>query len=174
MDRRQTTLGDDECTIRHGRAHGHKRNQNLTGMYYTGVPRRQFYMVWPQETVYAFLKVGKSKERTYASLRHIILDIECLLVMRYDPPRSPPPLTAHMSVAAIDPNHRGRRDSNQSMSSTSSILRTIDLGMLVAGERGTVSVRQQLRIIARMCRTYLFLKVISSGIPFSISDDLIF
>lgn len=37
----------------------------------------------------------------------------------------------------------------------------------LAGERGAVSVQQQLRIIARMCRTYSFLKVISSGISFS-------
>ena len=38
----------------------------------------------------------------------------------------------------------------------------------LAGERGAVSIRQQLSIISRMCRTYSFLKVISSGIPFSV------
>jgi len=43
---------------------------------------------------YALLKISKSKEETYASLRHIVLDIERLLVMRDDPPQSPPPLTA--------------------------------------------------------------------------------
>ena len=35
----------------------------------------------------------------------------------------------------------------------------------LAGERGVVSVSQQLKIVARMCRTYSFLKVVSSGIP---------
>ena len=36
----------------------------------------------------------------------------------------------------------------------------------LAGERGAVSVRQQLSIIARMCRTYPFLKVASSRMLF--------
>ena len=36
----------------------------------------------------------------------------------------------------------------------------------LAGERGAVSVRQQLRIISRMCRTYPFLKVVSSRMFF--------
>jgi len=36
----------------------------------------------------------------------------------------------------------------------------------LAGERGAVSVQQQLQIIARMCRTYPFLKVISIGTTF--------
>ncbi len=36
----------------------------------------------------------------------------------------------------------------------------------LAGERGPVSVSQQLQIISRMSRTYPFMKVISSGLPF--------
>lgn len=36
----------------------------------------------------------------------------------------------------------------------------------LAGERGPVSVRQQLQIINRMSRTYTFMKVVSSGIGF--------
>ena len=36
----------------------------------------------------------------------------------------------------------------------------------LAGERGPVSVAQQLQIISRMSRTYPFMKVISSGLPF--------
>jgi len=39
----------------------------------------------------------------------------------------------------------------------------------LAGERGAVSVRQQLQIISRMCRTYPFLKVVSTGVPFDFS-----
>ena len=47
------------------------------------------------------------------------------------------------------------------------ILRNVteDLAEL-AGERGPVSVQQQLQIISRMSRTYPFMKVVSSGIPF--------
>jgi hypothetical protein len=36
----------------------------------------------------------------------------------------------------------------------------------LSGERGAVSVQQQLKIISRMCRTYPFLKVISIGTTF--------
>ena len=49
----------------------------------------------------------------------------------------------------------------------SDVLRNVseDLAEL-AGERGPVSVSQQLQIISRMSRTYPFMKVVSSGIPF--------
>ena len=49
----------------------------------------------------------------------------------------------------------------------SDILRNVaeDLAEL-AGERGPVSVSQQLQIITRMSRTYPFMKVISSSVPF--------
>jgi len=180
---------------------------------------------------YALLKIGKSKEETYSSIRHVILDIERLLVMRDDPPTSPPLLTV------FEANHRSHRETQKrdqgksypkvreeapsikrsnnnrtealyeypTQYSSSYILNSDDLGMLMllihecrtilwqnrrrfsrkelqnvledlaelAGERGAVSVRQQLRIIARMCRTYSFLKVVSSGIPFSINDDFV-
>jgi hypothetical protein len=39
---------------------------------------------------YALLELGKSKEETYASFRNILTDIERLLVMRDNPPKSPP------------------------------------------------------------------------------------
>jgi hypothetical protein len=39
---------------------------------------------------YALLKLGKSKEETYASFRHVLTEIERLLVMRDNPPKSPP------------------------------------------------------------------------------------
>jgi len=49
----------------------------------------------------------------------------------------------------------------------SDVLRNVaeDLAEL-AGERGPVSVSQQLQIISRMSRTYPFMKVISSSVPF--------
>lgn len=49
----------------------------------------------------------------------------------------------------------------------SDVLRNVaeDLAEL-AGERGPVSVDQQLQIISRMTRTYPFMKVVSSGVPF--------
>lgn len=49
----------------------------------------------------------------------------------------------------------------------SDVLRNVaeDLAEL-AGERGPVSVTQQLHIISRMSRTYPFMKVISSSVPF--------
>ena len=49
----------------------------------------------------------------------------------------------------------------------SDVLRNVaeDLAEL-AGERGPVSVAQQLHIISRMSRTYPFMKVISSSVPF--------
>ena len=49
----------------------------------------------------------------------------------------------------------------------SDVLRNVaeDLAEL-AGERGPVSVGQQLQIINRMARTYPFMKVVSSGVRF--------
>lgn len=49
----------------------------------------------------------------------------------------------------------------------SDVIRNVaeDLAEL-AGERGPVSVSQQLAIISRMSRTYPFMKVVSSGVPF--------
>ena len=39
----------------------------------------------------------------------------------------------------------------------------------LSGERGPVSVKQQLSIISRMFRTYSFLKVVSSGVTVDVS-----
>ena len=171
---------------------------------------------------YALLKVGKSKEQIYASIRHIILDIERLLVMRDGPPNLLSPLGGNINYSQVEVSDQGvETSSNIEKGASSSIvpsessravsldrvtvqhpsscvLNSDDLGMLMllihecrtilwqgrkrfspqelqnvledlaelAGERGAVSVQQQLRIIARMCRTYSFLKVVSSGIPF--------
>jgi len=139
---------------------------------------------------YALLKVRKSREETFSSFRHIILDMDRLLLMRDNPPSAPPPLTwtengePAMVVASSPEKPRGPY-----------VLNADDLGMLMlhihecrtilwedrrrfslktlcdvnedlaelAGERGPVSVEQQLQIISRMCRTYPFLKVGSQG-----------
>lgn len=146
---------------------------------------------------YALLKLGKSKEETYASCRQILTDIERLLVMRDNPPSSPFPQhnARHLSGDTEEASQsQGRAD----RASRCDVLSADDLGMLMlhihecrtilwrdyrrfstpmiqsvsedlaelAGERGAVSVQQQLQIIARMCRTYPFLKVISIGTTF--------
>jgi hypothetical protein len=142
---------------------------------------------------YALLRLGKSREETFASFRHVILDIERLLVMRDHPPSVPPPLhwEPAETAAAIIPEE----------SLVPSVLTSDDLGMLMlhvhecrsilwndrrrfspqnlrdlsedlselSGERGAVSVQQQLQIISRMCRTYPFLKVVSTGVSFDLS-----
>ena len=166
---------------------------------------------------YAILKIGKSKEQTYSSFRHVILDIERLLVMRDNPPSPPEPLrngvksyilgnrmnvqdSTGTNISNAEANSFQNNHFRQDTKTIQEVLSSDDLGMLMllvhecrtilwhdrkrfskhellnlsedlaelAGERGAVSVRQQLRIIARMCRTYSFLKVISSGIPFSV------
>ena len=130
---------------------------------------------------YALLKLGKSREETYASLRSILTDVERLLVMRNNPPQ-PPPLPGRERRGVIE------------SASGSPALSPDDLGMLMlllhgcrqilwkeerrfpsdairsisedlaelAGERGPVSVQQQLLILSRMSRTYPFLKVSST------------
>ena len=50
---------------------------------YTGTRIFRFFF-------YALLKLGKSREETYASFRNTLTDIERLLVMRDDPPQPPP------------------------------------------------------------------------------------
>jgi len=149
---------------------------------------------------YALLKIGKSKEAVYATFRHIILDVERLLVMRDNPPPSPPPLATGVNNLRLEADNSST--SNEQHARANNVLSSDDLGMLMllvhecrvilwqdrkrfsrselrnvsedlaelAGERGAVSVQQQLRIIARMCRTYSFLKVISSGISFSVDE----
>ena len=145
---------------------------------------------------YALLKFGKSKEETFQTFRHTILDIERLLTMRDNPPDAPPPLSGYMPFAT--PRKSASRHPPASENRCGDVLDANDLGMLMlhihecrkllwedrrrfsaselrnvtedlaelAGERGPVSVQQQLAIIARMCRTYSFLKVISTGHSF--------
>ena len=70
---------------------------------------------------YALLKVGKSKEETYASFRHILTDIERLLVMRDNPPN---PSASHY-------DHNGDQLLSVVASSRPCVLCADDLGMLM-------------------------------------------
>lgn len=139
---------------------------------------------------YALLKLGKSKEETYAQFRRIMLNVERLLVMRDSPPSAPPPLDGTKNLEVDSPEQH-------------SVLNADDLGMLMlhihecrsilwrdhrrfspqilrevaedlselAGERGPVSVKQQLQILSRMYRTHPFMKVLSTGIPFDLLSN---
>ena len=132
---------------------------------------------------HAVLRLGRSREETYADFRTILNDIERLLVMR----DSPPDLYRQHKTGALT-----------SSAGSCCILSPDDLGMLMmliyelrtilmrerrrftrdeirgisedlaelAGERGAVSVRQQLQILTRMSRTYSFLKVLGTGTIF--------
>ena len=51
---------------------------------------------------YALLKLGKSREETYASLRSILTDVERLLVMRDNPPQ-PPPMPGRKREVMVEP-----------------------------------------------------------------------
>ena len=145
---------------------------------------------------YAIVKARKSREETFASFRHIILDIERLLVMRANPPSAPPPLSG--SSMPLTLLARELSGSAESSDGDVCVLSAEDLGMLMllihecrkilwedhrrfsrneirnltedlaelSGERGPVSVQQQLMIVKRMVRTYSFLKVISTGHSF--------
>jgi len=128
---------------------------------------------------YAILKMGKSREEIYGSFFHLLTEIERLLVMRDHPPT---PSTNHhhhdnRSIAShaalpdciLNPDDIGmlmlhihelrtvlwQGRSRFSVNMTRSVAE--DLAEL-AGERGAVSVQQQLQIVSRMFRTYPFLR----------------
>lgn len=121
---------------------------------------------------YVFLKVGKSREEVYASFSEILTDIDRLLVMR----DSPPLLAGLGKTEDTRPCVLGRDDLGMLMllihecrtimwragpgRFSASVVASVseDLAEL-AGERGPVSVRQQLQIVARMSRTYSFLRM---------------
>eukprot|EP00934_Nitzschia_sp_Nitz4_P008138 Nitzschia sp. Nitz4//scaffold30_size153850//112537//115408//NITZ4_002790-RA/size153850-processed-gene-0.50-mRNA-1//-1//CDS//3329547300//8128//frame0 len=123
---------------------------------------------------YAMLKMGKSREETYGSFLHTLTEMERLLIMRDNPPvlsNSKDPWSRENSVLSADDLgmlmlhiHELRTILWQDQRRfTPNILRSVaeDLAEL-AGERGAVSVRQQLLIISRMCRTYPFLKAVNT------------
>ena len=115
---------------------------------------------------YALLKVGRSKEQTYESVRLIILDLERLLMMRDN--ASDVHRESNVHHQALCPEDLGvfillihecrqillqsrRRFSLHDLKNISE-----DLSEL-SGERGPITIKQQLQIINRMTRTYSFL-----------------
>jgi hypothetical protein len=72
---------------------------------------------------YALLKIGKSKEETYASFRHILTDIERLLVMRDNPPNT--------SSCRYDSNGDRLPMTDVAYNSRPCVLCADDLGMLM-------------------------------------------
>ena len=142
---------------------------------------------------YALLKLGQSRQATYATFRYHMLEIERLLVIRDNPPTAP----------ALEGGVYQRRNisSSDGIISLDVTLRSDDLGMLLllvhecrkvilenrrrfseqetrnvledlaelSGERGCVTIKQQLKIVNRMSRVYSFMKVVSSGVPFDVS-----
>jgi hypothetical protein len=131
---------------------------------------------------HAVLKLGRSKEETHADFRTILTNIERLMVMRDSPPTDVYPTTSgpasitvltsddlgmlmllihELRMILVRERRRFTRDEIRGLSE--------DLAEL-AGERGAVSVRQQLQILTRMSRTYSFLKVLSSGHMFHSSS----
>jgi len=165
---------------------------------------------------YFVLRLGKSREETYASFRHVMQDIERLVTMRDNPPLPPPFPDGGNQIAQISnkPCVLGSDDLGMLMllihecrsilwkdrrRFPQAIIRSVseDLAEL-AGERGkqisagshckfigffssevltfcsigAVSVQQQLRIIERMCRSYPFLKVVSTGHLFQFKHSI--
>ena len=54
--------------------------------------------------LYFVLKLGKTREETYASFRHVLQDIERLVTMRDNPPLAPfPDASAHTTPVANNP-----------------------------------------------------------------------
>lgn len=136
-----------------------------------------------QYVFYATLKWGKSREETYGSFLHILTEMERLLNIRDNPPSHSyqsgdetylvQPEATRSSDCVLNTDDLGMlmlhihalrtilwRDRRRF---AASVIRSVaeDLAEL-AGERGAVSIRQQLQIIGRMHRTYPFLKLVSS------------
>eukprot|EP00522_Entomoneis_paludosa_P003868 CAMPEP_0172466968 /NCGR_PEP_ID=MMETSP1065-20121228/57588_1 /TAXON_ID=265537 /ORGANISM="Amphiprora paludosa, Strain CCMP125" /LENGTH=1115 /DNA_ID=CAMNT_0013223959 /DNA_START=84 /DNA_END=3431 /DNA_ORIENTATION=+ len=137
------------------------------GMIVYGVGRVMKYLV------YGLMRLGRSREETYAYFRTTLLDIERLLVMRDNPPDART-MTTDATPCVLGSDDLGMlmllihecrtilwRDRRRF---APNLIRGVseDLAEL-AGERGAVSVKQQLLIISRMSRSYPFLKVISTG-----------
>lgn len=95
--------------------------------------------------LYFVLKLGKSREETYASFRHVMQDIERLVTMRDNPPL-PPPFPDGNQIAAI--------------SNKPCVLGSDDLGMLM--------------LLIHECRSILWKdrRRFSQAIIRSVSEDL--
>jgi ATP synthase regulation protein NCA2 len=113
---------------------------------------------------YSTLKWGKSRDETYSSFLHTMTEIERLLIHRS---------TSDGVDIFLDSDDLGMLMLHlhelrtllwkERRRFSTSIIRSVneDLAEL-SGERGVVSVRQQLLIVERMARTYGFLKLASS------------
>jgi hypothetical protein len=99
---------------------------------------------------YALLKLGKSREETYASFRKTLTDIERLLVMRNNPPL--PPLSDHHELESEVASHPTNNSSSQ--------LESDDLGMLM--------------LLVHECRTIMWQNRtrFSKSIIENVSEDL--
>ena len=137
---------------------------------------------------YTCFKWGKSRMETYRSFLNALTEIERLLIMRSDPPAPPTIVRHYSNQNSQHQNHHNERHgktvSRDCVLESDDLgmlmlhiheLRTIlwqerrrfspnalrsvseDLAEL-SGERGAVSVRQQLMIVERMNRAYSFLK----------------
>ena len=145
---------------------------------------------------HAVLRLGRSREETYANFRSILTDIERLLVMRDSPPDI---ISRRLKQPSTTTSDEG--SSGVSVQGAVCVLSPDDLGLIMllihelrtilmrerrrftrdvirgvsedlaelAGERGAVSVRQQLQILTRMNRNYSFLKVQGTGTIFQYS-----
>lgn len=127
---------------------------------------------------YVFLKLGKSREETYATFRNVLNDVERLLTMRDNPPSSDD------SPSSYGPCILGRDDlgmlmllihecrtilwRNRRRFGTAQVQSVLEDLAELSGERGAVSVQQQIQIINRMVRTYPFLQ--STGHVFQYSS----
>ena len=83
---------------------------------------------------YALLKLGKSKEETYATFRQILTDIERLLVMRDNPPTSPFPQRQRRQVETTEEDTTSQSHfPNPEMPGVpnNNVLSADDLGMLM-------------------------------------------
>lgn len=136
--------------------------------------------------VYTTFKWGKSREETYASIFRCVTEMERLLIMRNNPP-SPP--VRHHGDSLLDTSSCGTAPAGDSVLDSddlgmlmlhiheirtilwderrrfsNNVLRSVseDLAEL-SGERGALSVRQQLLIVERMNRSYTFMRPTSSS-----------
>ena len=115
---------------------------------------------------YAFFKLGRSREQTYESFRLVMLDLERLLVMRdndlvtfngNDAPKNVlGPKDLGLSILLIHECRQILQQSHRRFKANDIKNISEDLSEL-SGERGCISIRQQIQIVCRMTRTYAFL-----------------
>jgi hypothetical protein len=130
-------------------------------------------LVWSVKKVSSFVfyttfKWGRSRSETYASFLHILTEIERLLIMRLNPPNVPLKTSCvldsdDLGMLMLHLHELRTIMWNERRRFSLDVLRSVseDLAEL-SGERGAVSVQQQLHIVERMSRTYAFLRLAGS------------